>query len=217
MITRAGKKTVIYDYAREINAKAQILAPVILEFDYVKGGFYNNFSGSDSGVQFYVKLADYANSSTYLNKSYTKLTNVKTNDSKYSWIINELYDDAKGNYMYAVMNTIDSLNTTSTYDDPKSITLTFSGEYTHALVFRNGKFTVENLTNSKLTLSNMVGGDACYVIPYNENGNSVVDTDYIVKPNWNSSIWSGEYLPNVTEKLDEDYIIKPNWSSSIWG
>ncbi len=190
MITREGKKTVIYDYAREINKKAQILAPVILDYDYVKGGFVNNFSGSDAGVEYYVKMANYASSSSYVNNGYTKLTNVKANDSKYSWLVNELYNDSNNGYMYAVMNAIDSLNTTSTYDDPKSVTLTFTSEYTHAWVFRNGKFSVVELeSGNKLTLSNMIGGDACYVVPFNVADAQVNDTDYVVKPTWGNSAW----------------------------
>ncbi len=167
-ITKAGLKTEIYDYVREINAKAQVLAPVILNFDYQKGGFYNNLTKSDEPANnngnLYSKMQGY--SSNYLNKGLTKVSSVQPNDSKYSWLVNELYDSNKGNYMYAVMNVIDSLNTTSNHSDEKSITLTFASEYNKAWVYRDGKFTVEPLTNSRLTLSNMKGGDCCYVIPF---------------------------------------------------
>ncbi len=172
-LTKAGKKTEIYDYVREINAKAQVLAPVILNFDYVKGGFYNNFTKNDqpkdSNGNFYSKTASYS-SDSFKKNNYTKITNVKLNTSswfdKYSWLINELKDSSNGNYMYAVMNVIDSLSTNDYHDDEKSITLTFESGYNKAWVYRGGKFTVENLTDSKLTLSNMIGGDCCYVIPF---------------------------------------------------
>ncbi len=168
-LTRAGKKTEIYDYVREINSKAQVFAPVILNFDYVKGEFVNNLNSSDepkdtANGNIYSKTQVYTSNS--INQGLTKVTKVKANDGKYSWLVNELKDSSKGNYMYAVMNVIDSLNTTSDHATKKSITLTFASGYTKAWVYRDGKFTVESLNGSTLTLSNMIGGDCCYVIPF---------------------------------------------------
>ncbi len=188
MVTRDGKKTTIYDYVREINAKAQVLAPVILNFDYVQSQFINTFT---TDASHYSKLTDYASSSSYVNGSFAKLNGATATDNTHSWLINELYDEDekdkdKGNYMYAVMNVIDSLKGAADYNAAKSITLSFASEYDYAWVYRDGKFTVQQLTNGTLELTGLTAGQACYVIPFKTD----IQTDYIVDvdPNW-SSAW----------------------------
>ncbi len=186
MVTRDGKKTTIYDYVREINAKAQVLAPVILNFDYVQSQFINTFTGSGDGNH-YSKFTDYASSSSYVNGSFAKLTGVTATDTKHSWLINELQDETRGNYMYAVMNVIDSLKDGTDYNVNKSITLSFASEYDYAWVYEDGRFTVRTLTDGSLQLTGLKAGEACYVIPFKAN----IETDYIVDvdPNW-SNAWN---------------------------
>ncbi len=186
MVTRDGKKTTIYDYVREINAKAQVLAPVILNFDYVQSKFINTFTGSGDGNH-YSKFTEYASSSSYVNGSFAKLTGVTATDTKHSWLINELQDETRGNYMYAVMNVIDSLKDGTDYNVNKSITLSFASEYDYAWVYEDGRFTVRTLTDGSLQLTGLKAGEACYVIPFKAN----IETDYIVDvdPNW-SNAWN---------------------------
>ncbi len=188
MVTRDGQKTTIYDYVREINAKAQILAPVILNFDYTTGAAYESgFRTSEnvlSNGNVYTKTNKYFNNNA--QQSFAKLAGVTTSESKYSWLVNELYDSEKGNYMYAVMNTIDTLKGATDYNASKSVSLTFNGGYTHAWVYRDGCFTVMKLTSGKLDLTGMKAGEACYVIPFVE----VFDPDYLVNPGDWGDLWS---------------------------
>ncbi len=184
-INRSGKRTEIYDYVREINAKAQVLAPVILNFDYQKGAYYSSVNTYNS---YYAMTNTYKNSSSYMNNGFTKLT-VPSLSGTYNWLINELKDSDKGNYMYAVMNTFDTLKGSTYANKKETITLTFASEYDYAWVYYNGRFTVEELkANNQLIISDLAPGECKYVIPFTYSPRPA-DTDYITQPTWGNSAW----------------------------
>ncbi len=175
MVNRDGQKTTIYDYVREINRKAQILAPVILNFDYVQSKYVNTVSTSNTHQS---KLTAYASASDSISDSMNtcaKLTNATSSDATHSFLINELCDSKKGNYMYAVMNILDTIDRST---EKKTVELTFAKGITHAWVYFDGQFSVMQVQNGKLSLS-MQNGEAYYVIPYDGSHNY----DYLTKPN----------------------------------
>ena len=78
-------------------------------------------------------------------------------------LVTELYDEAKGNYMYMFQNIVDSTRKGS--KAYQTITATFGEEYTHAVVFVKGERTLKKLDNGTLTMKHMPG-QATYVIPF---------------------------------------------------
>lgn len=72
--------------------------------------------------------------------------------------------DAKGKYMYSVMNVIDSQWTD--VDTYQSVTLTFDVAYTHVVLWRNGvKQLVALDENNSITVENGAG-EVVFMIPY---------------------------------------------------
>ncbi len=209
-IARDGKKTIVYDYVREIDAKAQILAPVILNYKYNKTRIFSNDELATNSS--YLTSKHYNSAYAYGSNGATAgattafncISNVSAS-SKYSWLVNELVDEKNGHYMYAVMNFYDGLDN----NNAQSITLTFKGEYTHAWVFRDGKFSVVELTSNQLALSDLYAGEACYVIPFNSSNAS---SDVVVKPDWGNDVWG-----DGSSSSGSDSVVKPGWGDSVWG
>ncbi len=163
MVTRFGDKTDIYYRVQRINAQSRAIAPVILNFDYVTNAYYvtdtesNPISFRSDQMELPMSYLGTASLSPF-----TKLKKVKLN--REMGIVTELYDDEKGNYMYMVMNTIDTqyfgVKSYETFD------LTFASEYDHAWVYYNGHFNVYKLDKNHGLRLSVNPGEAHFVIPF---------------------------------------------------
>ncbi len=220
MVNRQGEQTEMYGYVKELNQKAQVLAPVLLNFKYVKGVLHTQTSAGETNVQGF--LREYAgqsgatvsctqkqNDTDLTFARLTKATSGSTNYSGRAWLINELYDGARGNYMYAVMNIYDTLNGAT---ETQTITLTFKDGYERAWVYYDGAFTVMDMTSNQLTLE-MNAGEAYYIIPF---GSATQDPDYETTP---GEGWGDVWGDGSNGALDgDDYVTKPGegWGN-VWG
>ena len=152
-VTRAGEKTEIYYFMQKIMAENQTFAPVVLNFDY-------------QGSRSYLNLPTYfyAEHMAHVDNSYVfqKLTNVQVD--KESALLTELYDEENNRFMYMVMNTTDTINRGSmAYQTTE---LTFSSEYTHVAIYKNGVATPKKLEAGNKLYVELTPGEAVYVIPY---------------------------------------------------
>ncbi len=208
-INRQGEKTVIYDYVKELNAKGQVLTPVLLNFDYKQTKFFTTDTNTYTATTVFGNEDNQKDNNTHLshlrdyaaNANNTKIDNVDAStkvvfenlltatpkDSKYNFLVNELYDAKKKNYMYAVMNVVDPLAESNV---SKTIELKFAEDMTHAWVFHEGAWTTVTLNEAKTMSLSMTAGKAYYIIPYNVMGHTeppiLEGTDYMAKPgdNW---------------------------------
>ncbi len=151
-ITWYGEKTDIYHWMKNIMAEEQKLAPTILNFDYQTSKIYMTqptiFNSNYALRQ--IETADF-----------TALKKVEIN--KEVALVTELYDEAKGNYMYMVQNIVDSIHKGS--KAYQTTVLTFDQQYTHAVVFVKGEKTLKKLDNGTLTLKHKPG-EATYIMPF---------------------------------------------------
>ena len=152
-LTWYGEKTDIYNWMQQIMKEEQKLAPTILNFDYTTS-------------KIYVKNPTIFNSvyamKTIETADFKLVKDVSVN--KEVVLVSELYDEAKGNYMYMVQNIIDTAHKGSkTY---QTTVLTFGEEYTHVVKFVKGERSIVELEEGgKLTLKQKPG-EATFVIPY---------------------------------------------------
>ena len=151
-ITWYGEKTDIYHWMKNIMAEEQKLAPTILSFEYQTSKIFM--------TQPTIFNSNYA-MRTIETADFTALKKVEIN--KEVALVTELYDEAKGNYMYMVQNIVDTINKGSKAF--QTTVLTFDEQYTHAVVFVKGEKTLKKLDNGTLTLKHKPG-EATYVMPF---------------------------------------------------
>ena len=151
-ITRAGDKTDIYYFMQKIMAENQKFAPTVLNFNY-------------QGSRSYVNAPTYFNSAhmAFVDNSYVfkKVTDLKID--KECAMVTELYDSENNRFMYMVMNTVDTMNRGSM--SYQTTEVTFSSEFTHVVVYKNGVGTPQKLSNGKVSVE-LTPGDAVYLLPY---------------------------------------------------
>lgn len=152
-LTYAGEKTYIYDTMKEILAQNQQFANVIKQFNY-------------QGVRYYVKLPCIFNISHLydLDNSYTlkKVTDVSID--KEAALVTELYDSENDNYLYMVMNVLSGNDKGSVAYQTN--TITFSNEYTHVVVYKDGVGTPQKLEEGNKLTVELEAGQAVYLLPY---------------------------------------------------
>lgn len=151
-LTWEGEKTDIYYWMQKIMAEEQKFAPTILNFDYKTSQVFKG-----SSLVFGLSHVMYKIDTPAL----TKVTNVEVN--KEVALVTELYDEAKGNYMYMFQNVVDPMKKGSKAF--QTITATFAEEYKYAAVYVKGERTLVALDDGKLTMKHKPG-EATYVIPY---------------------------------------------------
>ena len=151
-ITWYGEKTDIYHWMKNIMAEEQKLAPTILSFEYQTSKIFM--------TQPTIFNSNYA-MRTIETADFTVLKKVEVN--KEVALVTELYDEAKGNYMYMVQNIVDTINKGSKAF--QTTVLTFDEQYTHVVVFVKGEKTLKKLDNGTLTLKHKPG-EATYVMPF---------------------------------------------------
>lgn len=139
---------IIYDEVQRVNRELKSLAKVVLNFEYQKT--YTAWQGL-----FGPKMAGRLEESEL--SGFTGLANFEVSGQA---LVNQMYDAAKDNYGFFVLNL----------NDPgmvkkETVTLTFDKKYSHAAVYNRGEVRYEKLKKSKLTLT-FDEGDSAFVIPY---------------------------------------------------
>ncbi|MBO5363222.1 MAG: hypothetical protein J6A46_02725, partial [Clostridia bacterium] len=151
-ITRAGHKTDLYYFMQEIMAENQKFAPTLLNFDYQGSRVYEKLPCNFDNRQTQMLKNDY---------TFKKIENVSVN--KECALITELFDKENSRYMYMVMNTVSPENKGSKAF--QSTEITFSEEYTHVVVYKDGVGTPKKLDGNKATVK-LAAGEAVYLLPY---------------------------------------------------
>jgi hypothetical protein len=152
-MTREGLKTEMYHFMQKIMMENDKFAPVIKQFDYQGSRTYAVLP-CDLDV---TQSVDADNSYTF-----KKLTNVQF--EKEIGLVTELYDAENKNYMYMFMNMLGAWNEGSLSYQVNEIT--FSSEYTHVVIYKNGVGTPQKLEEgNKLTIE-LAAGEAVFVLPY---------------------------------------------------
>ena len=152
-MTRGGERTPLWYNMQEIMANNQKFAPVIKQFEYQGSKSYKITPTNFDPTQI-----------LKMDNSYTfkKLTDVTIN--KEIALVTELYDKENNNYMYMVMNVIGAGAEGSRAF--QTTTLTFSDEYTHVVIYKNGVGTPQKLEDgNKLTIK-LAATEAVFVLPY---------------------------------------------------
>ncbi len=161
-ISRFGDVTDVYYHVQKINAIGQTFAPVVLNFNYKTSKTY---VVDDPAAPISTHVAHMNWAEQYLHKdkfeAFTKLTKLDLN--KEMAVVTELVD-GKGNYMYMLMNTVDPMFIGS--NSYETITATFTKEYTHAWVWKNGKYRVEKLDKNHALTVKVAAGEAEFVMPF---------------------------------------------------
>ncbi len=151
-INHDGKKTALYDIMKKIMAEEQKLAPTILHYEYQTSNFYKN----EINCVYSTAHIDQA----LEGEEFKKVEGV-TIDKEIA-LATELYDENKDLYMYMFQNVVDPLNKRALQE----ITVDFTDECTHAVLFEKGNRRVVKLdAGAKLTLTHNPG-HATYVIPF---------------------------------------------------
>ena len=146
------EKTDIWYHMQKIMAENQTFAPTIKQFDYQASHIYKGAKINYPAV--YLDVAQNFG-------SLSQVKSVETN--KEHVLVNELYDDENNQYMYMVMNVVDSqYQGSKTYQTTK---VTFAEKYKYALVWRDGTCEKVALNNHTITIKNNAGA-AAFIIPY---------------------------------------------------
>ncbi len=163
LVSYFGDVTDLYYRVQKINESGQKFAPVVLNFDYQTSEVYmtsteaNPVTTHSAHVQW---AQDYKRKDEFAK--FTKLTSFELN--KEMAVVTELYDKDEGYYMYMLMNVVDPLFTgANAYE---TLTATFTDEYTHAWVWRNGESRIEKLDKNHAITVKLAAGEADYVIPF---------------------------------------------------
>ena len=151
-VKRDGTPTELYNFMKEIMADNTKFAPTIRHFDYNASQIFgsNTDSSLDNAHITWVKDLTAA-------ASFRWITNVTT--SKEFTLVTELYDDEKCNYMYMIMNTIDTY-----YGGNQNVTVTLDSSVTAFYVYdQYGNRTAHTGNTYTVTLN---AGQAVYIMPY---------------------------------------------------
>ncbi len=146
-----GNTTHVYDGMQKIMAEMQLLAPVILEYDYNASAVYkgNEIDGCD-------------------HEHYNGITN----DTKWGEIYNTTFDNdhllltelknAEGRYMYMAQNVADP-DCTCAGERTQTTTLQFGPDVTKITVFKDGAWQEVTLTDRNYTFT-QAPGEAVYIV-----------------------------------------------------
>ena len=156
-VNRNGSTTEVYNIMKAIMADNDKFAPTISNFNYSDSHVYG--TNNDSNLN--NDHISWSSSLTDSNYSFKWLTNVTT--SKEYTLVTELYDEENYNYMYMVMNTIDTY-----YGGTQSVTVTLDSKVASFYVYQsNGSRTL--VTGNTYTVS-LTAGQAIYIMPAQING-----------------------------------------------
>jgi hypothetical protein len=150
-VNRDGSTTALYDFMKTIMAENTAFAPTISHFDYNASMVVG--SNNDSNLN-----NDHISWSSNLTKacSFRWIDSVTT--SKEYTLGTELYDAEKYNYMYMVMNTIDTY-----YGGTQNVTITLDSSVKSCYVYKqSGSRTL--VSGNTYTVS-LTAGQAVYIMP----------------------------------------------------
>ena len=171
---RDGKLSNIYYYAKESNAEAQKLAPVITNYEFQGSRLYtcddpltqtNPTVASFDYTPYFVSGLDTATNTVIEYKNVYKFSKVKSvnidNDIAF---MTELYDDENDLYMYMAQNVVDPRNGAMGRTD-MNVTIEFDG-YEWVAQFEDGNLSYVKLEDGVYTKT-LSAGYAVYLIPLN--------------------------------------------------
>ena len=155
MMTRAGRRTPLYDRVKRINAYMQKLAPVILEFDYV-------------GDRYAVKVPARSRPFhlEYTERGFLNGVSEVNTDLEVALAV-ELRDRKRGIPMYAVINITDP-KFAEICERKQNTTLAFAEDYDTVDIFENGEWRTEKIKGGKYT-AKLNPGYGQFIIPYKED------------------------------------------------
>ncbi len=156
-VNRDGTMTEVYNIMKAIMAENTAFAPTISNFNYSDSHVYG--TNNDSNLN--NDHISWSSSLTDSNYSFKWLAGVTTN--KEYTLVTELYDEENYNYMYMLMNTIDTY-----YGGTQSVTVTLDSKVASFYVYSpNGSRTL--VTGNTYTVS-LTAGQAIYIMPAQING-----------------------------------------------
>lgn len=151
-INYEGEKTDIYYNMQTIMSEMKKFEKVIRHFDYTASATYK------------VLPLDALEGYTYeTNDSLKKVTDVKLEQGDLA-LVNEMYDEEKGNYMYLLQNIHDPSNGKS-FDTTINAEVTFSDEYNYVAVYFKGEVSYHKLVDHKYSTV-LSAGYAEFLLPY---------------------------------------------------
>ncbi len=147
-----GEKTDIYYNMQTITGEMKAFEKVIRNFDYKASATYK------------VLPLDALEGYTYMESDpMQKIKEVKLEQGDLA-LINELYDDEKGNYMYLLQNIHDPSNGKH-FDTTINAEITFADEYNYVAVYYKGEVTYHKLVDHKYSTL-LSAGYAEFLLPY---------------------------------------------------
>ncbi len=150
-VNRDGTTTAIYDFMKTIMADNTKFAPTIMNFDYSASQIFGSNNDSDLNNE-HISWS----SSLTAAASFRWVTGVTTS-LEYT-LVTELYDKDNYNYMYMVMNTIDTY-----YGGTQSVTVTLDSSITKFYVYDQSGNRTE-VEGNTYTVS-LAAGQAIYIMP----------------------------------------------------
>ena len=154
MMTRKGEKTPLYGYVQKVNAMAQKLAPVILNFEYVTDRYI--IKPPFKSHPFHLE---------YTTRGFlTKVVDAKT--SHEVALINEMYDKKRDRWLYRVQNITYTWYEEKSNIAPQTTTVIFPPEFKKVDVFDGESWKTVELVDGKYTTAPLKAGYAEYLLPY---------------------------------------------------
>ena len=151
MVTAQGERLQLYYDTQKVLAEIQDILPVVLRFTYRHSGY------AVASFHSFLKQLDFAKNETLDN-----VTAFETD--KEGVLVNELYNQANGDYLYRVINMTDTREE-EMQGVAQTTKLHFKEGYTRADVFQDGKWTTVAMEDGELTIQ-LLAGDAAYILIY---------------------------------------------------
>ena len=165
MVKYDGTTTELYTAVQTIHSEMQMLAPIILGFDYVGAKTYENYEYSVSFSQ-----NEFNTHMSYLDNvtqagSFTSITGVSLSGTTALMIIEMVNADGTKGYMIINISNPGLMDetggTTTAVDMTATANITFDA--TNLSVWTNGVYSTASATDYSVTLE---AGSAVFVIPY---------------------------------------------------
>ena len=153
MMTRKGEKTPMYGYVQKVNAMAQKLAPVLMNFAYVADRYVFTMPFRTHPFHLY-----------HTHRGILKNV-VKANVNQEVALINELYDKEREQYLYKIQNITYNYYEKQIGLPKQKITVAFAPEFSKIDVFDENEWKTVELKDGEYSVE-LAAGHAVYVLPY---------------------------------------------------
>ncbi len=151
-IDNDGNPTATYTSLQKIMAEMQLLAPVILEYDYNSSAVYE-------GAEGYGGFYGHSHYEDFVDGTLAKIQSVSVDNERA--LITEL-KNADGEYMYMIQNVADP-DCSCSYNKAQTTTVTFTADVTSITVYTNGVAEEITLTGNTYTVT-QTAGQAVYIV-----------------------------------------------------